>query len=239
MYPVGHLGGGAPVNKKYKVGVTFANPGIITIGTAVVAGVLVATTTSYADSCGLALDTATYTTTQATVALTGEALVTVSVRPDLIVGALMSGAATENTVLPTLTNTSASAGGTTITSTATGSNDMDSGTVWCLSGANVGQSRVITTHNSATSFVVTVPFPFAIAVGDTFLFCPWSTQGSGAGGVDGNANVPASTLLYQADASVASGTGGDAAVYHLETNGPSDSKVQFLILDHVYGTATL
>jgi hypothetical protein len=239
MEIAGHVCGGGTLLKKYKVGVTFTYPGIATIGTAAAAGVLVATTTSFADSNGLALDTAVYATSQSATGANVEGLVTVDARPDAIVKALMSGAATESTVLPTITNTSASTTGTVVTATVS-ANDMDSGTIWCVSGANVGQNRVITTHTSTTSFTVTVPFNNDIAVGDQFLYIPYSLVGSGAGGVDGVANLGASTLLYQADASVASGTGGDVAMYDLELAGASNSFAYFLLADHIFGgTPTL
>lgn len=233
----GHIFGGGTLLKKYKVGVTFANPGIVTIGTAAAAGVLVATTTSMADSNGLAIDTATYATAQGASGANIEGLVTVDVRPDAIIKALMSGAATESTALSSISNTSVSTTGTVVTATIS-SSDMDSGTIWCIGGANVGQSRVITTHTSTTSFTVTTAFNNDIAVGDTFLYVPWSLVGSGAAGVDGVSKVGPTTLLYQADASVASGTGGAVAVFDLELNGATNSYVYFQLADHIFGGAT-
>jgi len=226
-----HLSGGAPLLKRIKIGASFANAGIVTInGTA---GVIPSTTTDFADTMGLALDTATYSSSQG--ASHAEGLVTVDVRPDAVIRALMSGGATENTQLTQLVNTSASTDGLTVTDADVGSADMVSGTVWCTKGANVGQSRAIATHNASQDFVVTVPFINDIAVGDEFLFCPYNE----AGLTDGAGNVQTSTLFTQADASIASGTGGLATVVALELNGRGDSYVLMQLGDHVFVISTI
>ena len=137
-----------------------ANRGIIMIGGATTSlGVIPCTTTSFANAQGFAMDVGTYSTTQGA----AEGLVTLDVRPDLVIRALMTAGATEGTALTVLQTTSASAGGTTVTDADVGSADMDGGTVWCISGNNVGHSRGITAHTGSTSIVVTVPFPRAIA----------------------------------------------------------------------------
>lgn len=228
-----HLYGGGPVLKKFKVGETITPVGQpINYDTANQAGVseLIAVT-GMTFIYGLNVDTATYSTTQGD----AEGLVTISIRPDLVARALMSGGATNGTALTLLSNTSLSAGGTVITDADVGAADMDGGTVWCTSGNNVGLSRQITTHTGSTSFTVTVPFPRAIAVGDEFLFAPYSTVGDGTVGEDGNSNVQVTTPNDQADASIASGTGGEVTVVDLELNGRSDSYVQFLIADNIFG----
>lgn len=236
MLEAGHLCGGAGVHRRYKIAVTIANAGIPAIAATDAVGLRPATTTSFADSPGLILDTATYSAAQSTTH--AEGLVTVSVRPDVILKALMSGAAAEGTALILLSNTAASTDGLLITDADTGAADMVSGTVWGLSGANVGQSRVISAHSASTSFTVTVAFLNDIAVGDGFLFCPWSLVGTGAGGIDGVGNVQATTLFTQANAIIASGTGGRATVVDLELNGRSDSAVLFILGDQQFGVDT-
>ncbi len=228
-----HLSGGGPVLKRFKVGETITPAGQpINYDTANQAGVseLIAVT-GMTFIYGTNVDTATFSTTQGD----AEGLVTISIRPDLVMRALASGGATEGTALTLLSNTAASAAGTVITDADVGAADMDGGTVWCTSGANVGLSRQITTHTASTSFTVTVPFPRTIAVGDEFLFVPWSLIGDGTVGEDGNANVQVTTLNTQADATIASGTGGEVTVVELELNGRSDSYVQFLIADNIFG----
>lgn len=233
MQTAGHLSGGGPVLMRVKIGATFANAGIVSIdGTA---GVIPPTTTDFGDSLGLALDTGTYSTTQGD----AEGLVTVSRRPDAIIRALMSGGAAEGTQLALLSNTAADTAGLTVTDADVGANDMDSGTVWGIAGANVGQSRLITTFSANTSLAVTVPFLNDLAVADEFLFCPYGLQGSGAAGSDGVGNLQTSTLFREADASIASGTGGLVAIYDLELNGRADSRVLFVLQDHVLMNATV
>ena len=232
MLQAGHLCGGAGLQRRYKIGATFVNAGIVAING--VAGVIPPTTTDFLDSPGLGLDTGTYSTTQGD----AEGLVTLSVRPDLIIKALMSGGATEGTALTLLSNTAADAAGLTVTDADVGADDMDSGTVWCIGGANVGQSRLITTFTGSTSLAVTVPFLQDIAVGDEFLLCPWGMQGAGGAGDDGVGNLQTSTLFTQADATIASGTGATVVVVDLELNGRTDSHVLFINQDQHFNVST-
>lgn len=235
MYEAGHLSGGAGILKKYKVGASFSNPGLLTrFLTTNPAGLTPVTTTTIADSAGLALDTVTYAATDTDV----EDLVTVSTRPDLIVGALMSGGATEGTALTLLSNTSADTTGLTITDGDVGANDMTGGTIWRYQGGIGGESRHITTHTGSTSMAVTRRFLQTIAASDEFLFCPWSLMGDGASGFDGVGNVQPTTNLYQADASIASGTGLAVVVYDLILRGRDTSHVLFVVQDHQYRVNT-
>ena len=192
------------------------------------------TTTDFADSLGVTGDTGTYSTTQGD----AEGLVSVYCRPDAIFEALMSGGATENTALITLSNTAVSAAGTVITDADVGTASMVNGTAWSLSGANGsgpgGQSRVITAFSSAVSITVTVPFLSDIAVGDTFIQCPWSSNGAA-----GNGTLQTTTLFSQANAIIVSGTGGEVAIFDLLLDGTTNSKVRFLVIDHMLGQNTV
>ena len=226
------------VKRKLKISASFANVGVPVIGGAgAVAGCIPATTTNFTEGLGLALDIATYTTTQSATMVEG--IVSVDTNPGLLMRSLLSGGATEGTALAILTNTAASAGGTTITATNVMASDQKGGMAWCISGANVGYSRVITTHTASTSFVVVVPFPNAIAVGDQFLMCPHANIGDGAASSDGNKGVTLTTLLTQVDATAASGAVAGPVVSDLELNGASDSYVLFTNADHVFGDNTL
>jgi len=192
-----------------------------------------ATTTSLADFVGSVLGassrnpdgggagTLTYSATQGDT----EGLVRVYITPDIIYRATMSGGATLAD-LQTVTTTGASAAGTTITATDTPENDLDDGTCWCLTGANAGLSRRVTTFTANTSWVVTVPFPRTIAVGDTFLVCPYSPLVTVA--------IQLTTNLVNADATVAYGTGGNARPVELVLNGAADSFVHFIARDHAF-----
>lgn len=228
------MGGGAFL-KKYKLGAAQANAGIIMVGGVTTAVGLIPTGTTLASTTpafGLAVDQGTYTATPTS---TTEGIVTVDARPDLVIRALMTGAATENTALATLTQTSAS---TTVLTCTVQSNSIDGGTMWALKGANISQSRSITAHTSTTSLTVTVAMPNSMAVGDTFLACPWNMAGTGVDGADGNGWVQTSTLFTQADASIASGTGVVCSVVDLELNGATDSYVLFTLQGtcHAHGS---
>lgn len=190
-----------------------------------------ATTTSLVDFVGSVLGassrnpdgggagTLTYSTTQGDT----EGLVRVYITPDIIYNARMSGGATL-TNLQTVTTTAASAAGTTITATDTPDADMDDGTCWCLTGANAGLSRKVTTYTANSSWVVTVPFPRAIAIGDTFAITPYSPLVTTA--------IQLTTNLIEANAIIAFGTGGTARVLELVLNGVGDSSVRFFARDH-------
>ena len=255
MFESGHLSGGAAIYRRYPIQASIANPGIVLLGGDGAGGACKpATTTSFADSVGLGLESATYSTSQSALddpgsdsnigaygTVTGKdmgVVVTVSLRPDLIIRALASGGATEGTALTVMTNTSASAGGTLITSTDAQANSMIGGTAWCISGNNVGHARPITGHTASVSVTVTVPFPRAIAVGDTFLMVPWAPYGDSTDTSDGNGEVQTSTLFTQADATIASGTGAAAVTTRLFLAGASDTFVSFIQGDHVLNQYT-
>lgn len=236
MFHSGHLSGGASLLKKLKLGKAVTSTGTIAIaGATTEVGIIPCGTTSFANAYGLTNDAATYSSTQGAT----EGIVTVNVRPDQIIRARMSGGATDGTVLVSHTNTSASAGGTTLTASTLSAQDMDGGIIWCISGNNVGLSRSITAFTASTSCVVTVPFPRAIAVGDIFLATCYNWVGTGAGGADGPMAVTTSTLLLEANADAASGSGGDVSVVDLELNGASNSYVLFKLRNHVHDSDAL
>jgi len=234
MIHAGHLSGGASLLKKLKLGAAAVDPGIIMIGGAGTAlGVIPCTATSFVSAYGLAQDEAVYSSTQGAT----EGVVTVNVRADQIIKARMSGTAADGGALVSHTNTSASAGGTVLTA-AVGTHDIDGGTMWCVSGNNVGLSRSITAYSSNASCTVTVPFPRAIAVGDIFHIIPFNIHGTGADGADGCGFVSTTTLFLEADTIRASGTGGEVSVVDLELNGALNSYVLFKLRLHVHDSDT-
>ena len=249
----GHLSGGAPTWRRFPVRASITTAGIPIISVTDNIGVDVASTTSFADTVGLGLETVTYSATQsalgdpvaqltegARVTITGldmGRVVTVSTRPDLEIRARMAGSATTGASLTLLTNTSASSTGTVVTSTSCSANDFD-GLVWCLSGANVGHCRANASNVASVSVTVTVPFPRTIAVGDTFVMIPYNSYGTGAGDIDGNGNLQLTTLLGEADASIASGTGGAVVITRFDLRGITDSNVYFTLGDHLLNVYT-
>ena len=212
------LSGAGPVIKKFKVGATpdFAVAGAPAVVAATTdAGVVPVTAGTVGLTVGLALDTSTYTTTQATVAASGDAQVSVVVNPDAVVRFRISGGATPGTALTYITNLTASSGGTAITITTgdvvPNSPTVLDGTAICISGANVGQRRRITTV-SATVATVLVPFPYAIAVGDRFVVLPYFPGGITATGTAGDnltLTTTPGTLATEARVDVASSTAGN------------------------------
>jgi len=75
---------------------------------------------------------------------------------------------TLGTALDTLTETTGDATGVTITHNSTSDHQSGYATVYCRTGANRGLYRIMTS-GSATTKVVTVPFPYATAANDTFV----------------------------------------------------------------------
>ena len=227
--PAYHINGGATHKAKYKLGATVAQAGIPCMMTA--HNVTTFSTTDGLDAVGLSLDSGTYSTTQGD----AEGLVSIDIRPDTVISMTISGGATEGTAMQAIENTSAETAGTTVTDGDVSGNDMDGGLIWCTAGANVGQSRTITTFNASTSVVVTVPFKNDIASGDSFLITPFNKHGDGAGsGSDGTGWIQLTTNLFQANAAIASGTGVEVVVVDVATNGASNSQVYFKLRDHIY-----
>lgn len=225
------LGGGAPLMMKFQVNSTFANAGVVARAPgAANGGLVIATTTSAADAVGVCQDTATYQAGQNASGADQAGMLTVIVSPDAIWSALMSGGATEGTVLATHTVTTASTDGLDVTTAAEWSNPtFDEGMVWGLTGANMGVARKLTSV-STTAGTVTVAFPRDIAVGDTFLRAPYFPCQT--------ITAQFTTNLYQADASIAVGTGASCRVLEVLANGVRDSKVLFMLNDHIWRDAT-
>ena len=226
------LHGGAPLVKKYQANsssTAVGQPWVIPAGGN--AGVVIATTTGAADMVGVNLDSATYVTAQQTDGTSAERLLTLIVSPDAVWKMKMSGGATENTALTLQTVTTASTTGLAVTTGAEWSNPTyDEGFVWGYDGANAGQARKITSVSS-TAGTVTVAFDQDTAVGDNFLRCPYSP----AQGVA----IQLTTLLTQADASIAVGTGAGFKTVELILNdasndGRNNSYVLAMSGDHVF-----
>ena len=101
--------------------------------------------------------------------------------------------ATYGSALQTLTVTTGDATGLTVThSGETLSDALDSyATIYCRTGANRGQYRVVTNCGTGAQ-VMTVAFPYAIAIGDTFVR---ASAVLGLGGM----NIPATANCIDGD----------------------------------------
>lgn len=230
------LGGGAPIIKRYQMGVTNANTGVpYTVPAAGTAGVVIGTTTGATDLVGMSIEApGTYGTAQNSDNSDPAKTVALVINPDAVWDALMSGGATENTVLAQHTVTTASTDGLTVTTATEWSNPtFDEGTTWGYSGANAGKARKITSV-STTAGTLTVAFPADTAVGDIFLRAPYNPMQT--------VTVQLTTNLYQADASIAVGTGApfrviELILYGLAQEGASTSRVRFMSNSHALNLA--
>lgn len=224
----------SPIIKKFKVGASIARAGILAMAPAAGnAGVIPCTTTAVTNTVGLALDSATYSTSQAA---SSDVTVSLIVNPHAVYAYRMSGSAVHGVSLANQDETTGSAGGTVVTTGAEWSSaTYDEGTVWANRAgvnANMNQSRKITSVSS-TAGTVTVPFSNAIAIGDDFLRCPYFPYDPTA------KTVQFTTLLLEADASIAVGTGAAMITVELILNGPTDSYVLCTSNDHALNIATL
>ena len=233
--------GGAAFIRKFKLGSSTVFQTLTGVPALVAqtgtGGVVGATTGGGTDCLGCSLDTGTYTTTQS--ASMVEGVISVAINPDAVWAFRMSGTAAEGGSLLLTTNSAASSGGTAITITAgdaaPNSPTMLDGMAYCVSGNNVGQSRRVTTV-TATVATLLVPFPNAIAAGDTFLILPFFV---GSLGTLGGSNLTLTTNLTEANAITASTTSAFNA-RHVEiivdTQGlpRANSYLLTIPLDHIY-----
>lgn len=166
-----------------------------------------ASVTSCPDCYGVTTEAGTYSTT-----IGAEGTVEVVYDPFAIFKCRVVPSATASTAYADgdgyfLTADSASAAGTTVADTACGgtTNDMIDGFLFCLSGNNARQVRVITAHTQVVSVVVTVPFGHAsgIAAGDTFLASQYAP---------GVIAVQLTTDFTQANGTIAGATGAEFCV---------------------------
>jgi hypothetical protein len=144
------LYGSVPVIKKYQFAATIANIGIpFLIPAAAGSGLVQGTTTGATDLVGMNIDKgsnilggqqSTYTTTQGT-GSSAERAVSVIINPFAVWSGKMSGGATEDTALAQQTVTTASSGGTAVTTAPrwTSSIEYADGVVWGYTGANAGR----------------------------------------------------------------------------------------------------
>ena len=239
------LYGSAPYLKKFRINATMATPGVVMIiggtGTAGVGPQLVRGTAPN-PGVGITVDTGTYTTTQS--ASMVEGVVTGVINPDALWGWLLSGstAGVNGTALTVTTNITASSGGTVFTITSgdpvPNSPTMLDGTLLMLTGANAGLERAITAV-AATTYTVTVPFPNAIAVGDTAVAVPYAAKGPSLLANTGDATM--TTGYDQLDATVAT-TSNNSCLRQVEllydyqgvSNGRTTAQLLALLFDHLY-----
>lgn len=233
MQVSGYMGGGSPMIVRFKVSATGMTPGVIACaGPDGSSGEMIVTaTTATANQIGTLIDAAnsrtgetlTYSTTQGA----EEAIYSVIINPDQIIRGLMVTGATGTSITGDTIVTAASNGLTAVGGTSVASPDMDQGTIWYTSGANVGKSRKIGSTSSVTATVI-VPFA-ANAVGDTFCY---------AGISKGLQGITLTTDVQKFRADIAVATGVNVTTVHMELNGTGDSYAQVVLTDSVFQQTT-
>ena len=218
------LTGSASFVKRYKLGVSSTTAGVpFLVNAAGSAGCTLAAVEASADFIGVSTDVGTYSTTQGD----AEGLISIVINPDAVYRIKMTGATAAGTVLVLTTNDVAETAGTVIDKTgATGVSDpdpnsptMDEGTVFCVSGANAGQSRKVTSVG-ATAATVTVPFLNDILSGDEFIIVPWTPMD-----VAGN-DIRLSSNLQEGRQNSAVGTGNPFRIIDLDWGFPDRTSVR-------------
>ena len=230
------LSGGDPLLMKFQVNSTLIAGIAVLESTTGNAGVVTSTTGGLANVCGVTQDAATYVTAQQTDGTSAERELGVIIDPGAVWRALMSGGATEGTALALHSVTTATTDGLDITTaTAWNSPTFLEGVAWGYDGANVGQRRKPTTVDGSSA-TLTVAFDNDHQVGDRFLRAPWWP-------LDSVTTLQTTTLLTQANALIAVGTGAAVNVIDMELNdigndGTTASFLLFQFEDHILSQTT-
>lgn len=187
--------------RRYQVAATASAAGrAFLVPAASGSGLVASTTTGTAKAVGVSIDTSgTYVTAQQSDNSDTERSVGIILNPFAVYRLPMNGGATDGTAMVLHTAASGGSDGLTIVSDVnTDSPELDEGTCYCISGANVGISRKITS-NSTTTMTFTVAWPRDVQAGDLFVVAPYNPlQGI---------TLQLTSSLTQADASIAVGTG--------------------------------
>ena len=132
------------------------------------------------------------------------------------------------TALTELTETSGDATGLTVTHSGDTISDIadDFGTIYCRSGANRGQYRVVTT-GGANANVCTVAFPYAIAVGDVFVMASMVLGPMGW-------NIPATADCIDGNHALGDSFGGFCHDLNLEESGKEYCVFSLTTMKHRY-----
>lgn len=228
--------------RRYQVAATKATAGVpVLVPVAGGSGVVVATTTGTANSVGVTIDTSnanrrgqvvgttTYVTAQQTDAADTERAVGVIINPFAVYSLLMSGGAAEGTALQLFTAVSGGSDGLTIVmDDSVASPQMADGTCYCLSGANAGMARKITSTATTTATFV-VAWPRDVAANDTFVIAPYSDLFG--------ITVQLTTLLTQADAAIVVGTGAALKPIEMKWDSRTNSYLEAVLADSVFTAA--
>lgn len=250
MKDVGHFYAGAPFLGDFKIAATLARGTISLWAAGNAGGIQVSTTSSLADAMGMVVSEAqglslTYSTVQGAT----EGVATVIYDPFQIYEVRIVPSGTAGTAFAAgdgylVVEENGDTNGVTITDTEIigSADDMNDGQVFGLTGANPVSDqnhrakRNITDH-TATTLVVTVPFPNDIEIGDTFVASQYAP---------GVLAVTLTSDLTQADGTATGGAGGDARVLKVRvetvkfgaTVTAPQLYLQMILLDHAFNSFT-
>lgn len=234
MEYIGDLTGGSTVYiKRYQVAATKAVAGVPVLVPAAAAGsgLIVATTTSTAKAVGVTIDTSgTYVTAQQTDNSDTARTVGVILSPHAVYSMIMNGGATEGTSMILHTVVTGSSDGLSFVEDVNGdSPELAGSTYFGLTGANAGRSNRCTSNSTTTATFIRA-WPNDPAAGDTFIVAPYFPPYG--------ITVQLTTLLTQADASIAYGTGAafkTTEIVFSQSEGRTNSYVHAVLANHVYG----
>ncbi len=158
--------------KKYQVAASNAVLGVPYLQNAAAGGtgIVLGTTTGAANALGVNIDTAgTYVTAQQTDNSDTQRLTSVIVNPHAAYNAVLSGGATSGTAMTLYTAVSGGSDGLTIVmDVSVASPDTDETYLYCLTGANAGLRRKVTSTSTVTATFI-VAWRYDVAAGDTFM----------------------------------------------------------------------
>lgn len=194
-------------------------------------GLVTSTTTSALKAVGVNIDTSgTYVTAQQTDSSDTARTVGIVLNPQAVYRIPMSGGATEGTAMVLHTAASGATDGLSFVSDVnTDSPELDEGTVFCIQGANQGLANKCTS-NSTTTMTFVRAWPRDVAAGDLFVVAPYfPLQGI---------TLQLTTLLTQADASIAVGTGAAFKTLEFVWNkapgeGRTNNYVMAMLANHI------
>lgn len=233
MEIIKYIYGGAAYRRKVQISATVSNVGVPLLAATGSndAGVILATATNAANMVGINYDTATYVTAQQSDGTSAERLVTVDIRPDCVIEALITGGASENTALTLHDVTTATSDGLDVTTGEDLSAFLE-GTAFAYDGVNQGQQRKVDAVDSATDATIQVAFDGDHAVGDNFIFLPWWPFN------DAGMTVTLSTALTQvrADSTISTSAAEFLAIFNnlkdTGAEGTTKSTVHLVPDDH-------
>ena len=233
-------GEAAALVRRMKIGATLTNAGQVVIRpTGGNAEITDPSVSAAADAYGVALESATYSTTQGTGTSSANVEAYVVYNPFAVFRAAVSGASGDNEdVAMSITEndvSSANGGIDTqgITDADLPSDSMVGGWIYALNGANRSQTRLITTFVSAGTAFAAVPFDRTIASGDDFLIFAASPVNLQVALTTNFTQVP---QWWESSISTPAGIAAVTVAILVDDTDPAapTASLEFVFRDHIY-----